>query len=438
MAKRRELEQTSFLYGGNGSFIEELYAALPARIRPVSTPAGAPISTSWSPRTGRCSSVPAPPSTPRPAQLRLVQAAAPAAAALDEDETKRLIREHLRVIMLIRAYRVRGHLNARLDPLGLTHNDQHPELDYHTYGFTDADLDREFYLDFVLGLEKATLRQIMDVLRETYSGTVGIEFMHIQDPEQKAWIQSRIEGTGGLFTSTAEEKREVLEHLTETEGFEQFLHVKFPGTKRFGLDGGESAIPALETIIRTAAELGGEEIVIGMPHRGRLNVLANVMGKPYAAILSEFQGKAVLDEVLGSGDVKYHLGTSTDRVLPDGRTMHLSLTANPSHLEAVNPVVMGKVRAKQTQKGDTERTRVIGLLMHGDAAFIGQGVVHECLQMMDLKGYRDRRHDPPDHQQPDRLHHQPGLLAQLALPLGRRPRRAEPGVPRQRRRPGRR
>ena len=228
----------------------------------------------------------------------------------------------------------------------------------------------------------------MEVLQKTYSGTVGIEFMHIQDPEQKAWIQARIEGTAGLFTSTAEEKREVLEHLTETEGFEQFLHVKFPGTKRFGLDGGESAIPALETIIRTAAELGGEEIVIGMPHRGRLNVLANVMGKPYAAILSEFQGKAVIDEVLGSGDVKYHLGTSTDRVLPDGRTMHLSLTANPSHLEAVNPVVMGKVRAKQTQKGDTERTRVIGLLMHGDAAFIGQGVVHECLQMMDLKGYR--------------------------------------------------
>ena len=212
--------------------------------------------------------------------------------------------------------------------------------------------------------------------------------MHIQNPEQKAWIQSRIEGTAGLFNSTAEAKREVLEHLTETEGFEQFLHVKFPGTKRFGLDGGESAIPALETIIRVAAELGGEEIVIGMPHRGRLNVLANVMGKPYSAILSEFQGKAVVDEVLGSGDVKYHLGTSMDRTLPDNSKMHLSLTANPSHLEAVNPVVMGKVRAKQTQKGDLERTRVIGLLMHGDAAFIGQGVVHECLQMMDLKGYR--------------------------------------------------
>ncbi len=391
MARRIELEQTSFLYGGNSSFIEELYA------RYLADPAG--VDPSWRAyfdelepenralfERARAALVPRPVQT----QLRLVTAEPTATGDHDIDDSvvKSLIRDHLRVIMLIRAYRVRGHLVAKLDPLGLTHNEQHPELDYHSYGFTDADLDREFYLDFVLGLEKATLRQIMEVLRKTYSGSVGIEFMHIQNPEQKAWIQSRIEGTAGLFNSTAEAKREVLEHLTETEGFEQFLHVKFPGTKRFGLDGGESAIPALETIIRVAAELGGEEIVIGMPHRGRLNVLANVMGKPYSAILSEFQGKAVVDEVLGSGDVKYHLGTSTDRALPDDHKIHLSLTANPSHLEAVNPVVMGKVRAKQTQKGDTERTRVIGLLMHGDAAFIGQGVVHECLQMMDLKGYR--------------------------------------------------
>ena len=390
MARRRELEQTSFLYGGNSSFLEELYA------RYLTDPSG--VDPSWrayfdelEPENRALFERARAALQPRRAQLRLVSTPpAPAAGApnIDDPAVKALIHDHLRVIMLIRAYRVRGHLNARLDPLGLTHNDQHPELDYRSYGFTDADLDREFYLDYVLGLEKATLRQIMEVLQQTYSGTVGFEFMHIQDPEQKAWIQARIEGTGGIFGSTAEEQREVLEQLTETEGFEQFLHVKFPGTKRFGLDGGESAIPCLETIIRTAAELGGEEIVIGMPHRGRLNVLANVMGKPYAAILSEFQGKAVVDEVLGSGDVKYHLGTSTDRVLPDGRTMHLSLTANPSHLEAVNPVVMGKVRAKQTQKGDTERGRVMAILMHGDAAFIGQGVVHECLQMMDLKGYR--------------------------------------------------
>ena len=265
--------------------------------------------------------------------------------------------------MLIRAYRVRGHLLADLDPLGLAGNKHHPELDPQTYGFTEADLDREFFLDNVLGLEKATLRRILEILRQTYSAKIGVEFMHIQDPDQKAWIQARMEGSHNLLRPSAEEKRELLEQLVQAEGFERFLHVKYPGTKRFGLDGGESAIPALEAIIRTLGELGVDEIVIGMPHRGRLNVLANIMGKPYPAIFSEFQGGAVTDDVLGSGDVKYHLGTSTDRELPDGGTVHLSLTANPSHLEAVNPVVLGKVRAKQTQKRDTERARVMGLLL---------------------------------------------------------------------------
>src|SRR5918911_3166616 len=390
MATRRELEQTGFLYGGNSSFIEELYA------RYLADPSA--VEPSWRAyfdalepenrilfERARAALAPRPRDLrPLPANLNLP------VGSIDDPATKALIHDHLRVIMLIRAYRVRGHLLANLDPLGLARrNDHYPELDYKAYGFTDADLDREFYLDYVLGLEKASLRRIMEILRKTYSGTVGIEFMHIQDAEQKTWIQSRIEGTGGLFDSTAEDKREILEQLTEAEGFEQFLHVKFPGTKRFGLDGGESTIPALETMLRTAAGLGVDEIVIGMPHRGRLNVLANVMGKPYAAILSEFQGGSYsASEVLGSGDVKYHLGTSTDQVLPDGRTMHLSLTANPSHLEAVNPVVMGKVRAKQRQKGDAERSRVMPVLMHGDAAFIGLGVVAECLEMMDLKGYR--------------------------------------------------
>ncbi len=389
MATRRELEQTSFLYGGNGRFIEDLYG------RYIADPGS--VDASWRAYfdalepENRDLFVRARAALSRPPVAGGLVAAnrnVPFAPGAEDASARAVIRDHLRVIMLIRAYRVRGHLIAELDPLGLTGNAHHPELDYKTYGFTDADLDREFYLDYVLGLETATLRQIMAVLRRTYSSTVGIEFMHIQDPEQKSWIQARIEGTAGLFDTSAEEKREILEQLTETEGFEQFLHVKFPGTKRFGLDGGESAIPALETMIRTAAELGVDEIVLGMPHRGRLNVLANVMGKPYAAILNEFQGGVADDEVLGSGDVKYHLGTSTDRVLPDGRQIHLSLTANPSHLEAVNPVVMGKVRAKQRQKGDTERSRVMGVLLHGDAAFIGLGVVHECLEMMDLKGFR--------------------------------------------------
>ena len=386
MATRRDFEQTSFLYGGNSSYIEELYA------RYLTDPAS--IDPSWrayfddlEPENRSLFARSRAALTRKPDRMVAANRNLPA-AGFDDSATKALIREHLRIIMLIRAYRVRGHLIAKLDPLGLTGNEYHPELDYKTYGFTEADLDREFYLDYVLGLEKATLRQILDVLKRTYSSTVGIEFLHIQDPEQKAWLQSRIESAAGLFDTGGEEKREILEQLTETEGFEQFLQVKFPGTKRFGLDGGESSIPALETIIRTAAELGVDEIVLGMPHRGRLNVLANVMGKPYSAILSEFQGGVAVNDVLGSGDVKYHLGTSTDRTLPDGRTIHLSLTANPSHLEAVNPVVMGKVRAKQRQKGDTERSKVMGVLLHGDAAFIGLGVVHECLEMQDLKGYR--------------------------------------------------
>ena len=386
MATRLELEQTSFLYGGNAQFIEDLYG------RFLADPQG--VDPSWRAFFGELG-----PETrqlfqrSREALRPRARAAAPPPAAntnlslLDDPQGRLLIRDHLRVIMLIRAYRVRGHLMAKLDPLGLVQRGPHPELDPKSYGFAEADLDRTFFLDYVLGLEQATLREILAILRKTYAETVGIEFMHIQDPDQKAWIQARVEGDRGVYSAGAD-KKEILEHLTATEGFEQFLHVKFPGTKRFGLDGGESAIPALETIIRTAAEVGVDEIVLGMPHRGRLNVLANVMGKPYAAIFSEFQGQAAIDEVLGSGDVKYHLGTSTDRVLPDGRAIHLSLTANPSHLEAVNPVVNGKVRAKQRQKNDLERSRVMGILMHGDAAFAGQGVVHECFEMSELRGFR--------------------------------------------------
>ena len=307
---------------------------------------------------------------------------------LSSERSRRLIIEHLRVVMLIRAFRVRGHLLADLDPLGLAGDKHHPELDPTAYGFSEADLDREFFLDNVLGLEKATLRKIVEILRQTYSARIGVEFMHIQDPDQKSWIQVQMEGSHNLLRPSAEAKREILDQLTAAEGFERFLHVKFPGTKRFGLDGGESTVPALESIVRRSAELGVDEVVIGMSHRGRLNVLANVMGKPYTAIFSEFQGGSAPDDVLGSGDVKYHLGTSTDRELPDGRKVHLSLTANPSHLEAVNPVVFGKVRAKQRQKGDTERSRVMGLLLHGDAAFAGQGVVQEGLEMSELRGFR--------------------------------------------------
>jgi 2-oxoglutarate dehydrogenase E1 component len=385
MATRLDLERTAFLYGGNAPFIESLYE------RYLDDPDS--IDASWREffdGLGRETE-----DLFRRARRALEPregdgATAPAAAgvvSLDDERSKRIIRDHLRIIMLVRAYRVRGHLVAQLDPLGLTERKHHPELDPATYGFEESDLDREFYLDYVLGLEKATLREIIRILRATYCSTIGIEFLHIQDPDQKAWIQTRVEGGVALRQSSEEERIEVLHQLNQTEGFETFLHVKFPGTKRFGLDGGESAIPALETVIRTASELGVEEIVLGMAHRGRLNVLANVMGKPYQAILSEFQGGAVTDDVLGSGDVKYHLGTSMDREI-GGRNVHLSLTANPSHLEAVDPVVLGKVRAKQTQQKDGDRSRIMGVLIHGDAAFAGQGVVHECFEMSELRGYR--------------------------------------------------
>jgi len=295
--------------------------------------------------------------------------------------------DSIRALMLIRNFRVRGHLIARFDPLELEGNTRHPELEPSSYGFTEADLDRPIFIDYVLGLETASMREIMQVVRQTYCGSIGVEFMHIQDPDEKAWIQRRIEGIRNQTQFTLRGKRAIYERLVEAEGFERILQVKYTGTKRFGLDGGEAVIPALEQILKRGGQLGVREVVLGMPHRGRLNVLANVMHKPYVAIFSEFQGNASKpEEVQGSGDVKYHLGTSTDRVF-DGNAIHLSLNANPSHLEAVNPVVVGKVRAKQFQRGDKDRKQVMGLLMHGDAAFAGQGLVPETLGLSELKGY---------------------------------------------------
>ena len=297
-------------------------------------------------------------------------------------------RDTLGARLLIRAYRTRGHLIAKLDPLELTARREHPELRPKTYGFTKADYHRPIYIGGALGFEFATLRQVLDILKRTYAGTIGFEYMHISDPTQRAWIQQRIEGMDKEVRFTPQGKRAILAKLIEAEGSEKFLNVKYTGTKRFGLDGGESVVPALEQIIKRGGQLGVREIVIGMPHRGRLNVLANVMAKPYRAIFNEFRGgSAQPDDVEGSGDVKYHLGASSDREFDDNR-VHLSLTANPSHLESVDPVVLGKVRAKQDQIGDSERKAVLPLLMHGDAAFAGQGVVAECLGLSGLRGHR--------------------------------------------------
>ena len=297
-------------------------------------------------------------------------------------------RDTLGLRMLIRAYRTRGHLAAKLDPLELVTRREHPELKPKTYGFTKADYDRPVYVGGALGLEFGTVRQVLGILKHTYCATIGVEYMHISDPEQRAWIQDRMELPQHLVSFTVNGKKAILKKLIEAEFFERFLDIKYTGTKRFGLDGGESLVPALEQVIKRGGQLGVREIVIGMPHRGRLNVLANVMAKPYRAIFNEFKGgSAHPDEVEGSGDVKYHLGTSSDRAFDDNH-VHLSLTANPSHLEIVDPVVLGKVRAKQDQHHDKERKEVLPLLLHGDAAFAGQGVVAECLGLSGLRGHR--------------------------------------------------
>ncbi len=306
--------------------------------------------------------------------------------AFTEEQAVAAARDTLRARMLIRNYRTRGHLVAKLDPLELSIRREHPELKPRTYGFAKSDYDRPIYIGGALGLEFGTLRQVLDILKRTYGGHIGVEYMHISDPEQRHWIQERVEGSEPVFTP--EGKKAILKKLIEGETFERFLDVKYTGTKRFGLDGAESVIPALEQVIKRSGNLGVKEIVIGMPHRGRLNVLANVMAKPYRAIFNEFRGgSSQPDDVEGSGDVKYHLGASSDREF-DGNQVHLSLTANPSHLEIVDPVVLGKVRAKQDQRHDSERREVLPLFLHGDAAFAGQGVVAECFGLSGLRGHR--------------------------------------------------
>ena len=330
----------------------------------------------------------APAKDARAAGEKIVAKAAEANISLTDTQIQRAVLDSIRAIMIIRAYRIRGHLAADLDPLGMVDRNTQPELDPKSYGFTEADMDRPIFIDNVLGLQTASMREIIEIVKRTYCGTFALQFMHISDPEQSAWLKERIEGYGKEIAFTREGRKAILNKLVEAEGYEKFLHVKYMGTKRFGLDGAESLIPAMEQIIKRGGNLGVRDIVIGMPHRGRLSVLANVMMKPYRAIFNEFQGGSYKPEdVDGSGDVKYHLGASSDRTF-DGNTVHLSLTANPSHLEAVNPVVLGKVRAKQEMLADKDRTQVLPLLLHGDAAFAGQGVVAECFGLSGLVGHR--------------------------------------------------
>ncbi|UWP92789.1 2-oxoglutarate dehydrogenase E1 component [Aliiroseovarius crassostreae] len=319
---------------------------------------------------------------------KIADKAAEKGIQVSDQAIKQAVLDSIRALMIIRAYRIRGHLAADLDPLGMREATKHPELNPASYGFTEADMDRPIFIDNVLGLEIASMRQIVEIVKRTYCGTFALQYMHISDPEQAAWLKERIEGFDKEITFTREGRKAILNKLVEAEGFEKFLHVKYMGTKRFGLDGGEALIPAMEQIIKRGGALGVKDIIIGMPHRGRLSVLANVMQKPYRAIFNEFQGGSFKpEEVDGSGDVKYHLGASSDREF-DGNNVHLSLTANPSHLEAVNPVVLGKARAKQEQLGDKDRMQVLPILLHGDAAFAGQGVVAECFGLSGLVGHK--------------------------------------------------
>ena len=406
------LLQTSFLYGGNAAYIEDLYA------RFQSDPAS--VDAEWREFFGALGDDKASvEKSARGASWKKanwpVHANGELISALDgnwaqvekavgqkisakvsekgavqtEAQIHLATRDSVRALMMIRAYRMRGHFHAQLDPLGMEPAKDHEELHPASYGFTEADYGRKIFIDNVLGLESATIPEMLAILRRTYCGTIGVEFMHISDPTEKAWIQERVEGPDKEISFTREGKRAILSKLVEAEGFEKFCDLRFRGTKRFGLDGGEAMIPALEQIIKRGGALGVTEIVLGMSHRGRLNVLATVMSKPHRAVFHEFKGGSFApDEVEGSGDVKYHLGASSDREF-DNNKVHLSLTANPSHLEIVDPVVLGKVRAKQDQLHDiTERSKVLPLLIHGDAAFAGQGVVAECFGLSGLKGHR--------------------------------------------------
>ena len=325
---------------------------------------------------------------PTQMSVEIKAAAAKSGKALSEAEVASAAGDSIRAMMLIRTYRVRGHLAAKLDPLGLTKQDIPPDLTPEYHGFTGAGLDKPVYIGGTLGLEWTTVREIVDILRANYCGAVGLEYMHISDVEERRFFQERMEGADKTIGFTVEGKRAILAKVIEAEQYEKFLGRKYVGTKRFGLDGGEAMIPALESFIKQGGALGVREIVIGMPHRGRLNVLANVMAKPYRVIFHEFSGgSANPDDVGGSGDVKYHLGTSTDREF-DGIKVHMSLVPNPSHLEAVDPVVLGKVRANQTMRDDLgEHVQVLPILLHGDAAFAGQGIVWECLGLSGIRGY---------------------------------------------------
>ncbi len=382
---------SQYLFGGNGLFIEEIYKLYcedPSQVdkdwQEFFSQFAERIdahSPSWSDSNAGIVGV------LDPEEKREIAAKEKQITAQDDTA----ILHSIRALQLIHAYRVRGHLKAKVDPLNQVDGNRtssHPELNPINYGFSREDYTKEIYLGGTLGKESATLNEILNILEQTYCQTIGVEFMHIQYPDQKAWIQERFEKMQGKPHISPKDKKEILADLIEVEAFEEFLQTKYPGMKRFSIQGGDAMVPGLQSAMHTASRHGVNEVVIGMPHRGRMNVLTNIMKKPYSEMFSLFHGNMDFPEsVNSSGDVKYHIGVSADRDMPGGN-LHLSLTANPSHLEAVNPVVCGKVRAKQDQKNDLDKSEVMGIQLHGDAAFAGQGVVPETLSLSELRGYR--------------------------------------------------
>jgi len=305
---------------------------------------------------------------------------------IDKTEIKKINRDSIRAVSLIRSYRQRGHLISKVDPLEIRESEYLDELHPDSYGFNKEDYQKRIYLDGITNKDYSNIKEILSFLRKTYCGSIGYEYMHISNPTERKWIRDRVEKDENALQFTKNGKNAILKKLIQAEGFEKFLNTKFVGTKRFGLDGAESLIPALEQIIKIGGQYKIKEVKIGMPHRGRLNVLANILQKSYKRIFNEFAGEITGVGKDAAGDVKYHLGASSDREF-DGNSVHVSLTDNPSHLEAVNPVVLGQARAKQFFHKDKERNKVIPILIHGDAAFAGQGIIAECFAMSGLPGH---------------------------------------------------
>ena len=376
--KNIDLKKTSFLSKVNSSFIEQMY------LRFINKDPSVPESWNsyFTELNDDLSSVIKEIEGPSWRQKKLIESS----QNVDQKTLEQQKIDSIKAIALIRSYRIRGHLIANLDPLGMMKREYLHELHPSDHGFKKEDYDRKIYLSSYLDSSYSTIKAIMSKLRKVYCSTIGAEYMHISDPVEKIWFRDRMEKKENQVNFTNKGKRAILKTIIKAEGLEKYLAKKFIGTKRFGLDGGEALVPALEQIIKRGGQLGAKEIKIGMPHRGRLNVLANVLQKSYKKIFNEFAGELDAKSEESAGDVKYHLGASSNREF-DGNSVHVSLTDNPSHLEAVNPVVLGQVRAKQFFHNDRKREQVIPILIHGDAAFAGQGVVAECFAMSGLKGH---------------------------------------------------